>query len=357
MKKHTVYKALSLFLPIQIMGIYFIQRHFSVPQNGLYNYFYLFLVGILRKINALFPFSIGDIFYTIIVLLFLYYLINLFRKKSWSFLLKISSLISILYFCFYLFWGLNYNRTPLYKTLNLNLNSTETLTLKQLCSQLITKANALQLQLAKSDTLKVVAPYDKKNILIKSTNAYKNLGNKFPFLAYKNPNIKFSLYSKPLTYMGYSGYYNPFSAEAQVSYEIPNTQMPFTSCHEIAHQLGFAPEQEANFIGYLACLNSDNAFVQYSGYLVALSYALNNLRYIDNKAYNKILYTINKGIFKNYKENNAFWQAHKNPTTPLFESVYDKFLKANKQASGIKSYSGIVKLLLAYHKDHPLRKS
>ncbi|MFK5889391.1 MAG: DUF3810 domain-containing protein [Flavobacteriaceae bacterium] len=357
MKKHTVYKALSLFLPIQIMGVYFIQRQLKVSQNGLYNSFYVFLVGILRKTNAIFPFSVGDIFYTFIFLLSLYYLISIFRKKSWFFVLKITSLLSVLYFCFYLFWGLNYNRTPLYETLNLNFNNSKALLLNKLCTQLIYKANILQLQLAKSDTLKVTAPYDKKSILIKSAASYKNLAKVFPFLRYKNPNIKFSLYSKPLSYMGYSGYYNPFSAEAQVNYEVPQTQLPFTSCHEIAHQIGFAPEQEANFIGYLACINSDDAFVQYSGYLVALSYALNNLKYIDNKAYNKILYSINKGIFKNYRENNKFWQAHKNPTTPLFESVYDKFLKANKQASGIKSYSGIVKLLLAYHKDHPLKKT
>ena len=357
MKKHTVYKVLSLFLPFQVVGIYFIQRHISISQNGLYNYFYVFFASLLRKINALFPFSIGDVFYTFIILLSLYFLINIFRKKSGLFMLKLTSLISVLYFCFYLFWGLNYNRTPLYKTLNLNFNNTETLTLNQLCKQLIYKANNLQLQLSKSDTVKVTAPYHLKNILVKSAASYKNLAKAYPFLRYKNPNIKFSLYSKPLSFMGYSGYYNPFSAEAQVNYEIPVTQLPFTSCHEIAHQVGFAPEQEANFIGYLACINSDDAFVQYSGYLVALNYALNDLKYIDNKAYNKILYSINKGIFKNYRENNAFWRAHKNPTTPLFESVYDKFLKANKQASGIKSYSGIVKLLLAYHKDHPLKKT
>jgi len=283
--------------------------------------------------------------------------LNSIISFSGLFVLKITSLISVLYFCFYLFWGFNYNRTPLYKTLNLNFNNTETLTLNQLCKQLVEKTNALQLQLAKSDTIKVKAPYDKKNILVKSAASYINLAKDFPFLKYKNPNIKFSLYSKPLSYMGYSGYYNPFSAEAQVNYEIPLTQMPFTSCHEIAHQIGFAPEQEANFIGYLASIYSDDAFVQYSGYLVALSYALNNLRSIDNKAYDKILLSINKGIFKNYQENNAFWKRHKNPTTPLFESVYDKFLKVNKQASGIKSYSGIVKLLLAYHKEHPLKKT
>jgi len=354
MKKHTVYKVLSLFLPLQIVGIYFIQRHISISQNGLYNYFYVFFVSLLRKINALFPFSIGDVFYTLIVVLIFYYLINIFRKKSWFFVLKITSLLSVLYFCFYLFWGFNYNRTPLYKTLNLNFNNSKSLSLNKLCTQLIYKANSLQLQLAKSDTLKVTAPYGKKSILIKSATSYKNLAKVFPFLAYKNPNIKFSLYSKSLSFMGYSGYYNPFSAEAQVNYEIPITQLPFTSCHEIAHQIGFAPEQEANFIGYLACINSDDAFVQYSGYLVALSYALNDLKYIDNKAYNKILYSINEGIFKNYRENNKFWQAHKNPTTPLFEIAYDKFLKANKQTAGIKSYSGIVKLLVAYYNENPI---
>ena len=357
MKNHTFYKALSLFLPLQILFIYVFLRNGYVAQNGFYNTIYTLIVGFLRKVFSLFSFSIGDIFYTVVIFVVLFYLIRAFRKKFWLNILKITSLISVLYFCFYFFWGLNYARTPLYKTLPLDLKKSQTLWLNDLCIQLINKTNDLQLRLAKSDTIKVTAPYGKAEILKKSTEAYNILDFDYPFLTYKNTSIKFSLYSKPLSYMGYSGYYNPFSAEAQVNSEIPLTQMPFTSCHEIAHQLGFAPEQEANFIGYLACIYSNVDFVQYSGYLTALSYSLNNLRYIDKEKYKERVYSINKGVLKNYAEENKFWQAHKNPTTPLFKSAYDHYLKANKQTAGIKSYSGIVKLLLAYHKEFPLIKS
>ncbi len=357
MRRHTVYKALSLLLPFQILFIYFALRHFSLSQNSFYNNFYNLLVGFIRKLTGFIPISVGDVFYTVLFFVSLNYLRLFFKKKSKYYILKLTSLVSVLYFCFYLFWGLNYAKVPLYKSLNLNLANTNTQSLNHLTTQLINKVNTLQIKLAKNDTLKVVSPDSKKEILLKSTFGYSKLATNYPFFTYNNPSIKFSLYSTPLSYMGYAGYYNPFTAEAQVNSNIVKSYIPFTASHEVAHQLGFAPEQEANFVGYLACINSDDAFVQFSGYLVALSYTLSDLRHNDAGLYKKQMARINKGILKNYAENYRFWKAHRNPTTPLFESFYDSFLKVNKQTDGIKSYSGIVKLLIAYHKRQPLNKS
>jgi len=357
MRRYTVYKAISLLLPFQILFVYFALRYFKLSQSGFYNKFYNLLAVFFRKLTGFIPFSVGDVFYTLLFFVSLNYLRLFLKKKSKYYVLQLTGLISILYFCFYLFWGLNYARVPLYKTLNLNLADTNTQSLSLLTTQLINKANTLQLKLTKNDTLKVESPYSKKEILLKSTFGYSKLADNYPIFTYSNPSIKFSLYSTPLSYMGYAGYYNPFTGEAQVNGNIVKSYIPFTASHEVAHQLGFAPEQEANFVGYLACINSDDAFVQYSGYLVALSYTLSDLRRNDMQLYKKQVATINKGILKNYAENYRFWKAHRNPTTPLFESIYDHFLKANKQTDGIKSYSGIVKLLIAYHKRQPLNKS
>jgi len=125
----------------------------------------------------------------------------------------------------------------------------------------------------------------------------------------------------------------------------------------MAHQLGFAAEQEANFLSYLACINSQDDFIKYSGYLVALSYSLSNLSFVDRIEFKKLVKTIHPGILKNMQENDAFWSAHQNPSTKVFAAFYDHFLKANKQTDGIKSYYGIVKLIIAYHQTYPLKKS
>lgn len=360
MKKNSLTKVLSILFLIQILTIPYILRHVTVSESGIYATISNFINGFFRTLFGKIPFSVGDIFYTLLSIYFLFILIKWlrhFKKQSLPFFLKLTSIVSVLYFCFYLFWGFNYAKEPLYKHLKLEMTPVNSEDLISLTTQLIQKINALQWQLAKADSLKVTVPYSKSTLLKEASDSYSNLSKKWIFLSYKHPSIKLSTYSLSLTYMGYAGYYNPFSAEAQVNSYMPKPSMAFTACHEIAHQIGYAPEQEANFIGYLACIYSDDAFVQYSGYLVALNYALNNLRQHDTTSYKKLTATIHKGVLNNYKESYDFWTAHKNPTTPLFEYIYDRFLKVNKQKEGIKSYSGIVKLMVNYHKEYPLRKS
>ena len=55
------------------------------------------------------------------------------------------------------------------------------------------------------------------------------------------------------------GYYNPFTGEAQVNTNVPAFVIPFTTCHEMAHQIGYASESEASFVGFLVIRNSNNA--------------------------------------------------------------------------------------------------
>ena len=63
---------------------------------------------------------------------------------------------------------------------------------------------------------------------------------------------------------------------------------------------------------------------------------------------------VNKGILKNYEEVRLFWEAHQNPTEPLFKLFYGSYLKANKQSKGMESYSYVVALLTNYFEDKRL---
>jgi hypothetical protein len=80
-------------------------------------------------------------------------------------------------------------------------------------------------------------------------NGYNNLVTSTHSFLY-NLSTKKSLISLPLTYMGFSGYLNPFTNEAQVNYLGPMYTFPTTTCHEMAHQLGFASETECNLLAF-----------------------------------------------------------------------------------------------------------
>ncbi|MEX1383744.1 DUF3810 domain-containing protein, partial [Lutibacter sp.] len=179
---------------------------------------------------------------------------------------------------------------------------------------------------------------------------YSQLEKIYPQFKYASPKVKHSLFSVPLTYMGFGGYLNPITNEAQVNSLIPKNNYAATVCHEAAHQIGIASESEANFVGYLASTNSNDPFFKYSGYLMAMRYCISEVYRKDPASFEALKPLINKGILKDMQQSQKFWESYQNWSEKYFKTFYDNYLKANKQADGIKGYSKMVVLLINYHK-------
>ena len=148
------------------------------------------------------------------------------------------------------------------------------------------------------------------------------------------------------SFLGVTGIYNPFTAEANVNMDPPDFLLPATVCHEMAHQAGIAPEDEANYVSFIVCSNHQNPFFQYSGYLMAMRYTMNTLKKNDERTFNELWEKIDNGVKSDLTENRKYWKHFKNPFEKYSDKVYDSYLKANNQKEGIQSYSGIVKYLL-----------
>ncbi|MFK7832353.1 MAG: DUF3810 domain-containing protein [Winogradskyella sp.] len=342
---------LLLFGFISILKAYpqFVEQYYS---NGLY----VFISKLSRYVFGWVPFSVGDIFYTLAgIYLIRWLIVNRKRmiKDTINWLLDIGATLSIAYFAFHILWAFNYYRQPLNKSLNIKADyNTEQLI--SFTERLISKSNRVHNELAIHDTIKIEFPYTKAEIFNKVQNGYQTLSEVYPHLNYERKSLKKSIYSLPLTYMGFSGYLNPFTNEAQVNGLIATYKFPTTSCHEAAHQMGYAAENEANFIGSLAAIHNDDLYFKYSGYTFGLRYCLAEIYKRDPEVYEKLLPTINKGILKNYQEVKDFWQSYENPLEPIFETTFDNFLKANNQSAGMKSYSYVVALLVNYYDDKAL---
>lgn len=325
----------------------------SVYSHGIY----IWISKAMRYAFGWVPFSVGDVLYTLLsiyILRWLYLNRQRIIKDTKHWFLDILTAISVGYFAFHLLWAFNYYRLPLYKSLEIEHDYT-TEELVDLTQQLINKTNTLQLQLATTDSNKVVMPYSKTEILKMIPEGYDNLSKEFPYLEYQPPSVKKSLYSLALTYMGFSGYLNPFTNEAQVDGLIPSYKFPTTGSHEVAHQLGYAAENEANFIGSMAAMHHPDFYFNYSGHAFALHHCLSELYKRDVTIYEELLPQLNKGILKNYQDVRDFWNSYENPLEPLFKTTYDGFLKTNNQAAGMESYSYVVALFVNYHKEHPIQ--
>ena len=345
---------LPLFLLIQILFLKiiaffpeFVERFYS---NGLY----VFLSKISRITLGKIPFSVGDLIYGILIL---YLLKSIWKaKKTWKTewknnVLKVLSMLSVAYFLFHFLWAMNYYRQPLFEKMKIERDYTDA-DLLDFTKKLIAKTNAIQTQITKNDSLKVVFPYSNEQVFEMNLNGYQTLSSQYAFFEYTNPSIKKSLFSLPLTYMGFGGYLNPFTNEAQVNYLMPMYNSPTTSCHEMAHQMGFASESECNFIGFLASVKNENLYFQYSGYSFALRYCLGNWYARDEKVYDQLLKTVHPGILKNYQESEDFWRQYDTFIEKGFHVFYDNFLKMNQQKDGMEGYSKFVNLMVNYFKEN-----
>lgn len=316
------------------------------------NGFYVFISKISRTVLGKIPFSVGDVIYGIIIVFLLYQIWK--TRKSWKLnwkdnLLKVTSYISVAYFLFHLLWALNYYREPLFEKMNIKREYTEQ-ELVDFTQKLIVKTNEIQLEITHNPKLKVTNPSNQEAIFASSQNGYDNLAKQYSFFKYEIPSRKKSLFSLPLTYMGFAGYINPFTNESQVNYKIPSYNFPYVISHEMAHQIGYASESECNFIGFLACVKNKDLYAQYAAYTVALNYCLNTIGFINETEFNNLKEKINPGILENYKESKAFWEQYDTFIDKGFHAFYDQFLKMNQQKDGMDSYSKFVDLLVNYYK-------
>lgn len=151
-------------------------------------------------------------------------------------------------------------------------------------------------------------------------------------------------------YTGFTGYYNPFTAEAQLNTTIPKFLHPFIACHEVAHQLGYAKEMEANFVGYLAAANSDNSLLHYSVYLDLFVYANRNLYFTDSTASKIYRDALSEAVVADLKEWSRFNKNHQSIAEPIVSWVYGKYLQGNEQPDGVLSYDEVTAFIIAYYK-------
>lgn len=338
-----------LVIPIRIVSSYppWIEKYYT---DG----FYPVVANVLRWGLGWIPFSVGDLFYGAILLLIIF-------KTSWLFkdlwtkkvdrtywvngLQQFIFVFVFLYVFFNLLWGLNYNRQGIGYQLGIQTDSATVAELDTLNHLLLEKANyyrALEEAGIRKDL------HRKKNLFSQTVEGYRNIASQYPFLKYTHQSVKPSLYSYAGNYLGFQGYYNPFSGEGQVNTTIPIFVQPFVASHELAHQLGYAKESEANFVGFLAAKEHPSNFFRYSAYLDMYLYAHAQLYFVDSARASQIRSQASVYVKKDIQELRQFYRRYQTPIEEWVNVGYDYFLQANQQPQGKKSYGQVTGWLLAW---------
>ena len=303
-----------------------------------------FLQSIFSKI----PFSLGDVVYFVLGLLLVFSIFKLFNSKTRkAYSLRLLKGFNVFYFVYQLVWGMTYFQRPI--VLALDEKEPQIIEIKALALKYLHQAKRTRM-LVKEDEKGVFQIQDlekiKREILSRQKKSPAFLGNK---ISTEIDNFKPSLYSGFMNYTGVLGYYNPFSTEAQYNSHLPHTYLPFTLSHESAHQLGFAREQEANFVGYLVGIGSENPELRYSTEYFALKSLLRALITEDEDFVKTVIAQYSDEMKRDYQAEKDFVEEYQGPMNTFFAFTNDLFLKTNQQ-EGAVTYSYFVDLLVRYER-------
>lgn len=319
-------------------------------------FYHFFAIG-LRSIFGWIPFSVGDILY-LAAGCWLFWkttknCIFLFKKKfSREVLLgklwKLLLLSVIIYIIFNVFWGLNYNRKGIAWQLHLKEVVYDTVNLLRMQELLLQKVNETK----KIFISQKIAYPDKHDLFKRAKECYDAAAKKYPFIEYKRTSVKSSLYGWLGNYLGFTGYYNPFTGEAQVNSTVPKFLLPYITLHEMGHQLGYAKEDEANFSGYLAAANSQDTLFQYSTYLDLFIYSNHEVFYFDSTASKNAIRQLVPQVKADLVEWRKFNEEYQSFIEPGISWMYGKYLQANMQPKGLRSYNQVIAMLMAYYEKY-----
>jgi len=314
---------------------------------------YRVIARLQRILFGWIPFSVGDIFYIAISIWLLVNIFRIFRQivkrqagRAYflSVLRRLTFSLLVLYTVFNLCWGLNYDRAGIAAQLQLQVRPYDNKELARLLQVTVAKLNNLD-SLAR---IRRPALADDRRLLDEAIASYRDLSVRDSRFAYSSPSVKPSLFSTLGNYLGFGGYYNPFSGEAQVNVKAPVFTRPYTACHEIGHSLGYAKENEANFAGYLAAQASGDPAFRYSVYFDMYYYAARELYVRDSTLLVPLRESLRPSIRRDFRELTQFYRKFENPFEPVVRHLYGGYLRANRQPQGMRTYNEVVAWLIAY---------
>lgn len=154
-----------------------------------------------------------------------------------------------------------------------------------------------------------------------------------------------------MSIIDYTGFFCPFTAEANVNMDFPEALFAAVVAHELSHQRGVAKEQEANFVAVLASLASGDVDYCYSACLFAYIHLRNALAGVDSAALSRIDEGLCDSVKADLAENNRYWAAFETPVRTVTNTVYEGFLQSYGQTLGLRSYGACVDLLVGYYRD------
>ena len=196
-----------------------------------------------------------------------------------------------------------------------------------------------------------VMPYDYREMNRRLIEAYDKACDKYEFIQRLDSNIKPVMLSGLMSYTHITGVYTFFTGEANINVAFPDYTIPFTAAHELAHQRGIAREDEANFVAFLVCVESEDPYIRYSGIMNLYEYMGNALYRTDSEAYIRNLKKLPIPVLGEMAAYSEFFEKYSDSAAADVSDVINNTFLTIQGTEGIKSYGMVVDLAVSYYSE------
>ena len=313
-----------------------------------------FLAGLTDHV----PFSVAEVLILTAGILFIILTLRavwqLIRRKGrpaalGRYLLTVSSFGLAVYAGFCLLWGVFYYGDDFMERSGFETREISVEELEEVTIYFAGLANEYSSRVPRDS--EGVCATDREAALAKSRTLYDAAEEACPELAGPNVAAKPFFFSKLLSLTDFTGFFFPFTAEANVNTDAPASEFASTVAHELAHQRGVAEEQEANFCAVYASLLDGDPDYCYSACLMAYTYLGNALYSANPGAWELVWEGLNEDVRRDLAFSRSYWQQYQTPVQNISNTVYEGFLYSYDQDLGLRSYGACVDLLVCYYRN------
>ncbi len=350
--------SLPSIIIFSILAIGIICNTIAINNVDFAEYFNTNISTVFRALLAILtnwiPFSLSEILFLLLPFAVVLLIIYAIRKKcnTWrdvaSYCIMLLSIAST-FFSLYIFsFGIGYHAKTIDEHLNLEQKDVSAEDLCFVAEELIAQMESELSNLEFENGGFSVMPYSIKEMSKKLISAYDKITPQYDFIQSLNSNIKPVMLSELMSYTHITGIYTYFTGEANINIVFPDYTLPFTAAHEFAHQRGIAREDEANFVAFLVCSKSDDAYIRYSAYLNMYEYIASALYRADSELYFEISQKLPDAVKHELRAYSEFYDKYKDSTIgKVTGQINDTYL----QIQGSRSYGMVVDLTVAYYKN------
>ena len=320
------------------------------------NFWFSFYPGISAKVlhaissvTGLLPFSLWEILLGLLIAGMVAYLITCIKRHHFlCWLATLAELVAFLVFLFVALWGLNHFGPSLAEQLDMNVTEYSQSELEQAAAYYTQMASQYSTQVSRDSDGNVILS-DFSTLSSQAREGYLAISDTYPLFSEPAPRVKRLLTGKGFSYMGLTGIYIAFTAEPCVNADSFGVDLPFTMCHELAHGMTVAAEEDANYCAFLACENHSSPEFRYSGYYSAFVYCYNALYRADPSAATALWGMASDELAKDCGRANRHYEQYDGSVQEAAQKVNDAYLKAFSEEEGVQSYGAVVDYLIAHY--------